>query len=106
VLDGTVDDGEPIDALVELNRRLPIDDLKIDRSFVRDVATGGFDGAVVRAVVVLARELGVRTIAGGVEDAAQLEALRDLQCDAVQGFSCAVPMPADDCTPVLRELIA
>jgi diguanylate cyclase (GGDEF)-like protein len=87
-------------------RDLPIDDLKIDRSFVRDVALGGFDGAVVRAVVMLARELGVRTIAEGVEDAAQMEALRALQCDAVQGFYFSPPLPADDCTPVLRDLIA
>jgi EAL domain-containing protein (putative c-di-GMP-specific phosphodiesterase class I) len=87
-------------------RDLPIDDLKIDRSFVRDVASGGFDGAVVRAVVMLAHELGVRTIAEGVEDAAQMEALRALRCDAVQGFLLASPMAADDCTPVFRRLIA
>ena len=87
-------------------RDLPIDDLKIDRSFVDGVARGGFDGAVIRAVVMIARELGVRTIAEGVEDAEQIEALRNLCCDAVQGFFFASPMTAADCTPVLARLIA
>ncbi len=87
-------------------RDMPIDDLKIDRSFVHGVARGGFDGAVVRAVVTLARELGVQTIAEGVEDAEQIAALRELRCDAVQGFFFATPMTAADCTPVLQRLIA
>jgi EAL domain-containing protein (putative c-di-GMP-specific phosphodiesterase class I) len=87
-------------------RDLAIDDLKIDRSFVQGVARGGFDGAVVRAVVTLARELGVRTIAEGVENLEQIEALRALKCDAVQGYVYALPMTAAECTPVLRRLIA
>jgi diguanylate cyclase (GGDEF)-like protein len=87
-------------------RDMPIDDLKIDRSFVHGVAAGGFDGAVVRAVVTLARELGVRTIAEGVESDEQIAALRALHCDAVQGFLYALPMTAADCTPVLQRLIA
>ncbi len=87
-------------------RDMPIDDLKIDRSFVHGVARGGFDGAVVRSVVMLAHELGVRTIAEGVEDADQIVALRELQCDAVQGYLFASPMTAAECTPVLLRLIA
>ncbi len=87
-------------------RDLPIDYLKIDRSFVRDVATGTFDGAVVRAVVSLARSLGLRTIAEGVEDHAQMDALRELRCDAVQGFLFSVPLPPDECEPLFRKKIA
>ncbi len=87
-------------------RDLPIDNLKIDRSFVRDVATGNFDGAVVRAVVDLARSLGVRTIAEGVEDRAQMEVLRELRCDAVQGFLFSVPLPADECATLFGRKIA
>lgn len=87
-------------------RDLPVDNLKIDRSFVRDVATGNFDGAVVRAVVGLARSLGLRTIAEGVEDHAQMDVLRELRCDAVQGFLFSMPLPADECALLFREKIA
>lgn len=86
-------------------RDLPIDDLKIDRCFVRDVARGAFDGAVVNAVITLARSLGVRTIAEGVEDAAQMKALRALNCDAVQGFFFSVPLTAAACTPLLQGVV-
>ena len=87
-------------------RDLPVDRLKIDRSFVRDVATGNFDGAVVRAVVGLARSLGLRTIAEGVEDHAQMDVLRELHCDAVQGFLFSMPLPADECATLFRRKIA
>jgi len=87
-------------------RDLPIDNLKIDRSFVRDVATGAFDGAVVRAVVSLARSLGMRTIAEGVEHHAQMDALRELRCDAVQGFLFSMPLPAAECESLFRKKIA
>jgi diguanylate cyclase (GGDEF)-like protein len=87
-------------------RDLPIDNLKIDRSFVRDIATGNFDGAVVRAVVGLARNLGLRTIAEGVEDHAQMDVLRELRCDAVQGFLFSMPIPAAECATLFRQKIA
>ncbi len=87
-------------------RDLPIDNLKIDRSFVRDVATGSFDGAVVRAVVGLARSLGLRTIAEGVEDHAQMNVLRELRCDAVQGYLFSMPLPAAECATLFRRKIA
>jgi diguanylate cyclase (GGDEF)-like protein len=87
-------------------RDLPIDNLKIDRCFVRDVATGNFDGAVVRAVVGLARSLGVRTIAEGVEDRAQMDMLRELRCDAVQGYLLSHPLPADECATLFGRKIA
>jgi diguanylate cyclase (GGDEF)-like protein len=87
-------------------RDLPIDHLKIDRSFVRDVATGAFDGAVVSAVVTLARSLGLRTIAEGVEDHAQMDVLRELRCDAVQGYLFSRPMPAEQCAALFGQKIA
>jgi diguanylate cyclase (GGDEF)-like protein len=82
-------------------KRFPVDVLKIDRSFVREVATGSFDGAVVRAMTTLAQSMGVRTVAEGVELTAQYECLRDFQCDEVQGFLFSRPLRADACTPLL-----
>ncbi len=82
-------------------KRFPVDVLKIDRSFVADVADGAFDGAVVRAVTTLARGLGVRTVAEGVEVQAQLDRLRALDCDVVQGFLLCRPLPVAECTPLL-----
>jgi len=82
-------------------KRFPVDMLKIDRSFVADVARDGFDGAVVRAVTTLARGLGVRTVAEGVEVQEQFERLRALDCDIVQGFLFSRPLPAAACTGLL-----
>jgi diguanylate cyclase (GGDEF)-like protein len=74
-------------------KRFPVDQLKIDRSFVVDVADGAFDGAVIRAVTTLARALGVQTVA--------VERLRALDCDLVQGFLFCEPLPVAACTPLL-----
>jgi diguanylate cyclase (GGDEF)-like protein len=82
-------------------KRFPVDQLKIDRSFVVDVAHGAFDGAVIRAVTTLARALGVQTVAEGVELPAQVERLRALDCDLVQGFLFCEPLPVAACTPLL-----
>jgi len=82
-------------------KRFPVDVLKIDRSFVREVATGSFDGAVVRAMTTLAQSMGVRTVAEGVELDSQYERLRDFRCDEVQGFLFSRPLRADACTPLL-----
>jgi len=75
-------------------RRLPIDILKVDRSFVSDLNehTGG---ALTRAVVAISRELGLRTIAEGVEAAGQQTQLQALGCDYAQGYYYSQPVPAD-----------
>ncbi len=76
--------------------QLPIDRLKIDRSFVRNVAHGARDHAVVKAIVALAHGLELQVAAEGVETAAQLAILAQMGCDAYQGelFSAAVPIEA------------
>ena len=73
-------------------KRFPVDALKIDRAFVADVALNGFDRAVVSAVTTLAHGLGVCTVAEGVETPEQLERLRALDCDVVQGFLLCRPL--------------
>ncbi|MFN4103078.1 MAG: putative bifunctional diguanylate cyclase/phosphodiesterase [Tepidimonas sp.] len=75
-------------------KHLPIDRLKIDRTFVRDVADDADDAAIVTAAVALAHRLGREAVAEGVETAAQLHAQRQIGCDAVQGFGLERPMPA------------
>jgi EAL domain-containing protein (putative c-di-GMP-specific phosphodiesterase class I) len=66
---------------------LPIDCLKIDGSFVRKIVAGGRDLAIVQAIISMARALGLRVVAEGVETRAQLELLRRHGCDAAQGFA-------------------
>lgn len=75
-------------------KHLPIDRLKIDRTFVHDLAHDADDAAIVTAAVALAHRLGREAVAEGVETAAQLHALRGIGCDAVQGFGLGRPMPA------------
>jgi EAL domain-containing protein (putative c-di-GMP-specific phosphodiesterase class I) len=67
-------------------RRFPIDKLKIDRSFIRDLAGNAEDVSIVRAIVSLAHSLKLKVVAEGVETPAQLEQLRTLGCDQYQGF--------------------
>ena len=76
-------------------RRLPVRELKIDRSFVAQLAQSREDRAIVRAIIELGQQLGHRVTAEGVEDAEALACLRELGCDHAQGFLIARPMPAD-----------
>lgn len=73
---------------------LPISELKIDRSFVRDLGDTPQSSAVVSAIIALARALGLRVIAEGVEKTSQMEVLYNLGCHICQGFLYARPMPA------------
>jgi EAL domain-containing protein (putative c-di-GMP-specific phosphodiesterase class I) len=69
--------------------------IKIDQSFVRDITTDEDDKAIVKAVILMSRGLGFKTIAEGVETAEQLEFLRECGCDEVQGYYFSKPIPAD-----------
>jgi diguanylate cyclase (GGDEF)-like protein len=74
---------------------LPVHQLKIDRSFVTSMTTDRSDALIVRSVVELARNLGLTTVAEGVEDRATLERLGDLGCDVAQGYLVSRPLPAE-----------
>jgi diguanylate cyclase (GGDEF)-like protein len=76
-------------------RSLPVSDLKIDRAFIRDLATREGDAAIVRSTIELAHQLGLRVVAEGVEDAASLTILQELNCDRAQGFHLCRPAPAE-----------
>jgi EAL domain-containing protein (putative c-di-GMP-specific phosphodiesterase class I) len=75
---------------------LPISEVKIDRSFVRDLGVTSQSSAVVNAVIALARSLELRVIAEGVETPRQLDALHRLGCTVMQGFLFSKALPADD----------
>jgi diguanylate cyclase (GGDEF)-like protein/PAS domain S-box-containing protein len=77
-------------------RELPVDGLKIDRSFVAGLPTSAIDRALVTAIVTLARSMGIPAVAEGVEDAAQRDLLRELQCEFGQGYLFARPCRADE----------
>ena len=82
-------------------KRFPINELKIDRSFVQDVATDSDDAAIVRATIALAHELGILVVAEGVENQAQSSFLAAQHCDIVQGFMYGMPLPLNQTTPLL-----
>jgi diguanylate cyclase (GGDEF)-like protein len=76
-------------------KRLPIDALKIDQSFVRDVSTDQDDAALVMAIITLAHNLRLRVVAEGVETEEQWNFLHLLKCDEIQGFLFSKPLPPD-----------
>jgi EAL domain-containing protein (putative c-di-GMP-specific phosphodiesterase class I) len=85
-------------------RNLPIDTLKIDRSFISQVDVNPADVAIVSAIFAMAKSLGLRVVAEGVETAAQLEVLNAHHCEIAQGYFFSRPLPADQCSTLLQEL--
>jgi EAL domain-containing protein (putative c-di-GMP-specific phosphodiesterase class I) len=84
-------------------KKFNIDYLKVDRSFVRDLDTDPSDKAIAEAIVVMAHKLGLKTIAEGVETAAQRDLLELVGCDMVQGYLYARPMPVDEFLASVRD---
>ncbi|NEM04549.1 putative bifunctional diguanylate cyclase/phosphodiesterase [Geodermatophilus normandii] len=84
--------------------RLPVTDLKVDRSFVTAMGDNPVDAAIVRSIVELAGSLGLGVVAEGVEDEAAWEGLRAMGCRLAQGFWIARPVPADDVPGVVRDV--
>ncbi|MBI4996734.1 MAG: EAL domain-containing protein [Rhodocyclales bacterium] len=84
-------------------KRFPIDSLKIDQSFVRDITTDPDDAAIALTVITLAHSLKLRVVAEGVETEAQLSILRRHRCDEIQGYYFSRPLPADAFAALLRE---
>ncbi|MDH3212979.1 MAG: EAL domain-containing protein [Myxococcales bacterium] len=83
----------------------PVDTVKIDRSFVRDLMTDPDDAAITAAIISMAKTLNLRVTAEGVETEEQLAFLRAHGCDEMQGYLFSPPMPADRATEMLREML-
>lgn len=84
-------------------RKFPVDALKIDQSFVRQISTAGDDTVIVTAVIGMARSLKLRVVAEGVETLEELEFLRAHQCDEAQGFYFSRPVPPRNFAALLRS---
>jgi diguanylate cyclase (GGDEF)-like protein/PAS domain S-box-containing protein len=84
-------------------KKFPIDTIKIDQSFVRDVTTDANDAAIVRAAIVMAHELKLNVIAEGVETREQLEFLKRRHCDEMQGYFFSEPLTGDGFEALLRS---
>ena len=85
-------------------RRLPVDELKVDRSFVTGMTENEHDAVLVRTAIDLGHNLGLTVVAEGVEKLEHVSALRALSCDVAQGYHYARPMPAEDLTALLHRL--
>ena len=77
-------------------KNLPLDEIKIDQSYIRDLLDDANDAAIVESIIAIARNLKLRTVAEGVETAIQAETLRALGCNVHQGYHYSRPLPLDE----------
>src|SRR4029077_9776609 len=83
-------------------KQFPVSKLKVDRSFVRDVAVNPDDAAITAAIISMAKSLSLKVIAEGVENEAQISFLRAHQCDEIQGYYFSRPLPVEEVVDKLR----
>ncbi|MEN8169109.1 MAG: EAL domain-containing protein [Pseudomonadota bacterium] len=84
-------------------KRFPINTLKIDQSFVKDLATDSDDASIVQAIIAMGRQLDLHIVAEGVETGEQLEFLRNHGCKEVQGYFMSRPLPSDEFTKLISQ---
>jgi diguanylate cyclase (GGDEF)-like protein len=91
---------------MSLMKQFPIDTIKIDRSFVRDLADNEQDRAIATAIISMGKALGLTVVAEGVETSEQDDFLRRKECDELQGYLFSKPVPADEIPPMLAPVVA
>lgn len=84
-------------------KRFPVDSVKIDRSFVKDITSNPDDAAIAAAVIAMAHSLKLSVVAEGVETVEQLELLQSLQCDEIQGYFISPPVPSAEFVEIVRQ---
>jgi diguanylate cyclase (GGDEF)-like protein/PAS domain S-box-containing protein len=84
-------------------KRFPVDYVKIDQTFIRDLSERGEDAAITRAIIAMAHSLELKVVAEGVEHAEQLRFLRAHGCDEIQGYLISQPLPAEACLALLER---
>jgi EAL domain-containing protein (putative c-di-GMP-specific phosphodiesterase class I) len=84
-------------------RRFPLDGVKVDRSFTDGLGSSPQDVAIMKAIVEMCRVLGLAVIAEGIESETQLQQLRTLGCEQVQGYLVCRPLPADEISEFLER---
>ena len=87
-------------------RRLPIDGLKIDQSFIREVTTNPPDAAITTSIILMGKSLKLRVVAEGVESQSQLTLLSVLECDEAQGYFFSRPVPVDEAEALIARGVA
>ena len=84
-------------------KRFPLNTLKIDRSFIKDIHENEDDQEITRAIIAMGQSLNLATLAEGVETEEQVEILREYGCDYIQGFFFSKPLPANEMTDFLQK---
>ena len=84
-------------------KSFPLNEIKIDKSFVKDIPCHHDDVAIAKAIFTLAHSLNMKVLAEGIETPVQLEFMRDNNCDSMQGFLFSKPINSDDITKLLQE---
>ena len=84
-------------------QRLPVDEIKIDKSFITHLTPNSDDEVIVRSTIELAHNLGLNVVAEGVENQTAMDLLLDYECDSVQGYFFSRPCPAEQLTTWLTE---
>ena len=84
-------------------KRLPVDVLKVDRSFVKDVLVNKDDSSLVQTIIAIGHGLNLRVVAEGAEEEEQVKFLAKYNCDCVQGYYFSKPVPAKDFADLLKN---